>query len=143
MDTKVIRIPPPQGIVTEAECLGLSILMRQRGNRPHFPTGGASPPELRTHFHNLQERSDRARTSGLMLRKRTAEHLVKMIEEGEYLVSCCGPERATTLSQFNRLLATFKEIAKKVRQKVCPQEAAQSKIGDSLTVLVETSSHFV
>lgn len=78
-----------------------------------------------------------------MLRKRTVEHLVKMIEEGEYLVSCCDPERATTLSQFNRLLATFKEIAKKVRQKVCPQEAAQSKIGDSLTVLVETSSHFV
>lgn len=77
-------------------------------------SSGASPQEIRAHVHNLKERSDRARASGLILRKRTAEHLIKMTEEREYFISRYGPEMATSLSEINRLVATMEEVARKV-----------------------------
>lgn len=79
--------------------------------------GGTPPEEVRSHFHNLAARAERAIASGLVLRKRTAEHLRKMTDDREYLVSRYGPEMTSTLSQLNRLLATLEEVAKKTRKR--------------------------
>lgn len=88
---------------------------------------GMSPQEIRTHLHDLQGRSERARASGLILRKRTNEHLTKMTEEREYLISRYGPEMATTLSEINRVMATLEEVAKKVGRKNRPEADEQAK----------------
>jgi hypothetical protein len=55
---------------------------------------------------------------GLILRKLTLAHLVRMTEDREYLVSRYGPELSGTLSESNRLMATLNEIAKKVRLRI-------------------------
>ena len=77
--------------------------------------GGTPPEQVRSHFHNLAARAERAIASGLVLRKRTAEHLRKMTEDREYLVSRYGPEMTSTLSELNRLMATLEEVSKKTR----------------------------
>lgn len=78
--------------------------------------GGMPPDEVRSHFHNLAARAERAIANGLVLRKRTAEHLRKMTDDREYLVSRYGPEMTSTLSQLNRLLATLDEVGEKTRK---------------------------
>ena len=77
--------------------------------------GGTPPEQVRSHFHNLAARTESAIASGLVLRKRTAEHLRKMTEDREYLVSRYGPEMTSTLSELNRLMATLEEVSKKTR----------------------------
>lgn len=98
-------------------------------------SSGASPQEIRAHFHNLKERSDRTRASGLILRKRTAEHLIKMTEEREYLISRYSPEMATTHSEINRLMATLEEVANKVSQRICLDATSCSKPVKETTAL--------
>lgn len=84
---------------------------------------GNTPEEIRSWRHDLAERAKLAREHGLRLRKKTAEHLVKLSEDREYLVSRYGPELASTLSQMNRLMATLDEVAKKVQGVVLGQDA--------------------
>lgn len=96
--------------------------------------GGTSPQEVRSHFHNLAARAERAIASGLALRKRTAEHLRKMTEDREYLVSRYAPEMTSTLSQLNRLLATLEEVARKTTKRTGieqPSVAASPAEADS------------
>jgi hypothetical protein len=73
---------------------------------------------VRGHLHNLTDRAAIARDRGLVLRKRTANHLVRMTEDREYLVSRYGPELSGSLSEINRLMATLAEIARKVQPKI-------------------------
>jgi hypothetical protein len=73
---------------------------------------------VRAHFHNLADKADSAVGRGLILRKRTSEHLIRMTQDREYLVLRYGPEMAGTLSESNRLMATLNEIGKKVSDKV-------------------------
>jgi hypothetical protein len=72
---------------------------------------GFAAKKIRTLGHNL---AARALDSGLVLRKRTAEHLKTLSERREYLITRYGPERAASTSQINRLTATLDEIAEKV-----------------------------
>lgn len=91
--------------------------------------GGVSPGDIRSQFHNLATRTDLALAGGLVLRKRTANHLRKMTEDREYLVSRYSPELTSTLSQVNRLFATLTEVAWKVRKRV-PARAAHGAPAD-------------
>ena len=78
---------------------------------------GTPPADIRKQFqfHDLASRTKLAVDRGLILRKRTTEHLSKMTETREYLISRYAPERIDSeLSQINRLMATVREIAQKV-----------------------------
>jgi HEPN domain-containing protein len=75
---------------------------------------GSSPKEIRRHVHDLAGRGALVMERGLVLRRRTIEHLGKITRDREYLVSRYGPEKISTLSQVNRLIATMDEIARKV-----------------------------
>jgi hypothetical protein len=84
-----------------------------------FLLAAGEPPErVRARFHNLAERASSAVGHGLILRKLTFAHLVRMTEDREYLVSRYGPEMSSTLSESNRLMATLNEIAKKVELRI-------------------------
>lgn len=84
-----------------------------------FLLASGDPPEkVRAHFHDLAERANSAVARGLVLRKRTLEHLVRMTEDREYLISRYGPELSNSLSESNRLMATLAEIAKKVGPRI-------------------------
>lgn len=79
---------------------------------------GDPPQKVRAHFHNLADKATSAVDRGLILRKLTLKHLIRMTEDREYLVSRYGPEMAGTLSESNRLMATLNELGKKIRNKV-------------------------
>ena len=81
---------------------------------------GHKPADIRGLKHDLAARTEIALAGGLVLRKRTAEHLKKLASSREYLVSRYGPELSSSLSQVNRLAATLDEIALKARSKVKP-----------------------
>jgi hypothetical protein len=76
---------------------------------------GMPPEKVRAHLHNLADRARLAVDDGLVLRKLTFAHLIKMTDDREYLVSRYGPELSGTLSETNRLMATLNEVAKKVK----------------------------
>ena len=63
--------------------------------------------------HNLAARADLAVQLGLVLRKRTREHLHAMSQSREFLVTRYVPS-GTSLSEINRLQATLTEVAQKV-----------------------------
>ena len=63
--------------------------------------------------HNLAARADLAVERGLVLRKRTREHLHSMSQSREFLVTRYVPS-GTSLSEINRLRATLTEVAQKV-----------------------------
>ncbi|WP_299360343.1 hypothetical protein [uncultured Paracoccus sp.] len=81
---------------------------------------GDPPERVRARFHDLAERAEAVTGRGLILRKLTIRHLVRMTEDREYLISRYGPEMSGTLSQSNRLMATLNEIATKVRARISP-----------------------
>ena len=93
----------------------------------------SSTEQVRSHFHNLAARTERAIASGLVLRKRTAEHLRKMTEVREYLVSRYGPEMTSTLSELNRLTATLEEVSRKTKLRIglVPQGAPNEYLADN------------
>ncbi|WP_232307661.1 hypothetical protein [Sphingobium chungbukense] len=71
--------------------------------------------------HDLAERTRLAVEKGLSLRRRTAEHLIRLSEQRDYLVVRYGPEQLGDLSEINRMFATLKEIAEKVRAAIFEQ----------------------
>lgn len=68
--------------------------------------------------HDIGERSRRAIDAGIILRKRTAQHLATLTSNREYLVTRYGPELTATLSQVNRVMATLEELSQKVQKLV-------------------------
>ena len=74
---------------------------------------GHSAGEVRGLQHNLAARADLAVEVGLVLRKRTREHLHAMSQSREFLVTRYVPS-GTSLSEINRLQATLTEVAQKV-----------------------------
>lgn len=71
--------------------------------------------------HDLAERTRLAVEKGLSLRRRTAEHLIRLSDQRDYLVVRYGPEQLGDLSEINRMFATLKEIAEKVRAAIFEQ----------------------
>ncbi|WP_234003073.1 hypothetical protein [Erythrobacter sp. SAORIC-644] len=72
-----------------------------------------SAGQVRGLQHNLAARADLAVERGLVLRKRTREHLHSMSLSREFLVTRYVPS-GTSLSEINRLQATLTEVAQKV-----------------------------
>ncbi len=79
---------------------------------------GLDSKAIRGLKHNIGERSRMAMDAGLILRRRTAEHLATLTSNREYLVIRYGPEMTATLTQVNRVMATLEELSKKVT-KIC------------------------
>lgn len=77
-------------------------------------TKGHDPKAIRGLQHKIDERARRAIDAGLILRKRTTEHLETLTSNREYLVTRYGPEMTATLSQVNRVMATLDELSQKV-----------------------------
>lgn len=75
---------------------------------------GMEPAEIRAMQHCMSQRVKLAPENGLHLRKRTAEHLINITGNREYLVTRYGPEMTSSVSQINRLMATLDEVAAKV-----------------------------
>ncbi len=75
---------------------------------------GVGPQSLRGLQHDLSKRTALAIEHGLVLRKRTADHLSSMHAAREYLSARYGPDLAKTWSELNRLTATLQEVFKKV-----------------------------
>lgn len=96
---------PMRLLALHAVELNLSALLLLRGH---------SPPGLRRLGHDLAARLALASACGLVLRRRTAEHIEAVAQGREYLVARYGPELLGTASQINRLLATMDEVAAKV-----------------------------
>ncbi|UCI06540.1 hypothetical protein [Mesorhizobium sp. B1-1-8] len=80
----------------------------------HLLLVGADAKSIRSLQHDFAARAAKATASGLVLRRRTAEHLAGLTGSREYLVTRYGPELITTLPQITRLMATLDEIAEKV-----------------------------
>ncbi len=64
--------------------------------------------------HDLAARTQLALDAKLGLRKRTMEHLFRLSQTREYLITRYDPE-APAGSELNRLAATLTEVAEKVR----------------------------
>lgn len=76
---------------------------------------GDPPEKIRGYLHNLSDRIKPEIKEALRLRKRTADHLIKMMEKREYLIARYGPELVFSLSEVNRMQATLEEVANKVK----------------------------
>jgi hypothetical protein len=76
---------------------------------------------IRSYQHDLGPRAESARAKGLLLRRKTMDHLVSMSRTREYLNVRYAP--GTEVSQQNRLIATLEEVVGKVRR-TCIAKAA-------------------
>lgn len=81
---------------------------------------GLDHKTIRDFQHDLGERSRVAIDAGLVLRKRTAAHLVNLSSTGEYDAIRYGSIRAAMFSQVNRVMATLDEVSQKVRKVLRP-----------------------
>jgi HEPN domain-containing protein len=92
---------------------------------------GHRAPEICSLQHDLSERTRLAKEGGLRLKKKTAAHLLAIMENREYLVARYGPEEMRiTGSPISRLMATLDEVDKKVTTKItAPDRAKLSKVG--------------
>ena len=88
---------------------------------------GREPSHIRALQHDLAARADLAMASGLVLRKRTAAHLVTMSTSREYVVTRYGAELTSSLSQLNRLAATLDEVAEKVRNAIAARPSTAQR----------------
>ncbi|MBS3648087.1 hypothetical protein KEU06_05520 [Pseudaminobacter sp. 19-2017] len=77
---------------------------------------GLDRKSLRGLQHDVGARYRLAAAHGLVLRKRTADHLGHLTASREYVVARYCPEMTASLSQINRLIATLDELATKVKQ---------------------------
>ncbi|WP_199202284.1 hypothetical protein [Mesorhizobium sp. 113-3-3] len=78
----------------------------------HLAASGMSLKRIRGLHHDLAQRAHLAASFGLVLRKRTADHLARLTGDREYLETRYDPDMTTT--QVNDLIATMDELAKKV-----------------------------
>lgn len=77
---------------------------------------GVEPAAIRTLQHDLSRRCALASRYGIVLRKRTVDHLRALHDGREYLTTRYGPECAASWTHINRLMATLDEVSRKVAQ---------------------------
>jgi len=76
---------------------------------------GRGHVSLRQYQHQLAQRTAAAQGHGLQLRPKTSQHMAQLDALREYVVVRYAPERAMTLTQVNRLIASLEETAREVR----------------------------
>jgi hypothetical protein len=79
---------------------------------------GEPAAAVRAREHDLGSRCAAARARGLVLRRKTEQHLLTATERREYLVARYDAGEAAQMSRLNRLTASLAEIAAKVRRHV-------------------------
>jgi hypothetical protein len=116
-----LSLAPCRLVAVHAIELYLNVFLRE---------AGVHAAEIRGFQHDLSKRVERAKKSGLVLRKRTQQHLEQMTCAREYVVTRYGPEMTNTLSQVNRLMATLDELDKRISSLVRPKrgDGSTSKI---------------
>jgi hypothetical protein len=77
---------------------------------------GWSSAQLRGMQHDLAKRSAAVTAAGIVLKKRTLEHLKKLSEAREYLVMRYGPEASGTVTHLNQVESTLKHVAEKAEK---------------------------
>ena len=83
---------------------------------------GHEPARLRGMQHDLAARAARAVEGGLVLRRRTLEHMAALHDRREYLTARYDPGAAAERSRYNRVAATLTEVARKTGGRdVCPR----------------------
>jgi hypothetical protein len=75
---------------------------------------GSTGKALRCMQHNFGERAKLALDAKLVLKKKTADHLISITEKREYVVSRYDAGTEAELSKISRLTATLEEISAKV-----------------------------
>jgi hypothetical protein len=75
---------------------------------------GCEPSVIRGLQHDFSARAKLAAENGLILRKRTAEHLSAMVGNREHVAMRYGAEASSVTSELNRLMATLEELADKI-----------------------------
>lgn len=98
---------------------------------------GHASTRLRGLQHDLAERTRFALDAKLPLRKRTAEHLRRLSEGREYLITRYDPA-TKPLSEINRIAATLNEVAEKVARRI-DQDPTESSL-PSLTAASRRTS---
>jgi hypothetical protein len=88
---------------------------------------GNTPQHIRSHHHDLTQKWELAAHHKLVLKKKTIDHLAKLTDDREYLLSRYGPELVDNFSQITRLTATLNEISKKVISMVSNQAITEDK----------------
>jgi len=104
--------PPGRLCAIQAIELYLNAYLLNRG-RTHC--------EIRGLRHDMAARAALARAHGIVLRRRTAEHLASLAANREYLLVRYAPERAMNLSQVNRMTASLEQVAGAVHAAVAPR----------------------
>jgi len=85
---------------------------------------GLDHKKVRGLQHDLASRTQLVQEAGVVLRKRTAEHLAHLVDNREYLVSRYGPELVATTSDINRLMATLEEVSRKADERIAKSKPA-------------------
>ena len=85
-----------------------------------------SAEQIRGLQHNLAERARLSVAKGLCFRAKTAEHLVRLNDQREYLLVRYGADGMKGLSELTRVFATLREVSEKVRSVVFNQRYEQS-----------------
>ena len=98
-----VTFAPNRFVAIHAIELHLNALLRAKGHRP---------AAVRGMQHNLAARTDAAIAAGLVLKKRTAQHLRSLTQTREYLITRYDPDLSTA-SELTRLKATLDEVAAK------------------------------
>jgi hypothetical protein len=79
---------------------------------------GTPATAIRGMQHDLGKRAVLAQQTGMVLRLKTADHLMTLSQTREYLVSRYGSLDTNSLSQLNRLRATVEEVRERTGQRV-------------------------
>ena len=106
---KPLSRAPYRLVAIQAIELYLNALMLSRG---------LSPADVRALQHDMAARALFTRKSDLVLRKGTVEHLIKLSEWREYLMSRYAADPPSRMSPPNRIDATLREVSQKVSKAV-------------------------
>ncbi len=92
---------------------------------------GHKAAAIRKTQHNIAMRAEMAAAGGLILRRKTVEHLSAATAQREYMQMRYSDDMPATLANLNRILATLEELAEKITAMVQPAKAqAKSAIAN-------------
>ena len=85
--------------------------------------GGNGPAAVRGLQHNLAARLEPCRVLGLVLKKRTEDHIRDLSENRDYLIARYAPHEAMGNLSVNRMTATVVEVCSKAEKLIASPKA--------------------
>jgi hypothetical protein len=80
-----------------------------------------TPQEIRGFQHGLIQRTEAARSRGLVLKAKTHKNLAKLEASREYLLVRYSPERGDEMIELPRLFSTLDDVTRQVRTAILQQ----------------------